>query len=833
MAELPIAEFIRSRLKEADSSFEVRKGTAFDTLFFKMAQFILQPFRDEVDEMFIGNSLRRILQTEDPDAFNEELVDAVVANVYVYRVEGGKSSGVARVYYESPVSREYAANGFTAVGANGKRYLNPAPFALLESQMETQIEDGLYFMDVPIASEEVGADTEILEAGGLVSVVGDEDTISVTNKAPVRGGADRETNTKLIERARKAITVRDLVTGKGSNAILFENFPNTIVEMQPIGFGDPEMMRDVVYNAHIGGKHDQYVKTAYVTRKSQDFIGILVDDTRASRTSTSIALPGTGPHFLGETSIDRTLGHPVVKQVKPYTSAMMRPKPLTPTLFQGEIDLSSKRKLIISLDGNTREVDVAGLIPSRTRRQEIINAINGSFGYNIATVYDNTIQLTSQTSGKSSNVAVLSYTNPALDAFNELFDEVSPLEAKGDGPIIFEEAVHYIIDNVNGTIARINGPEGDVDGGVATLEQGPGPVGSLGRIKLSSLAAVPTFSGAVDNAVVRVEGLDEPYKSYNGDYRVVEKISDTEVVVDAVFTEVVDVSGKLKLFENMIKDGEVVDIQFYFNPLSIDIGKFVKLGEDGRTRGIRPGRETMTIQDVAFLRAVSIEVIDPVSMEPLGQFLEARGGYGYGGYGMGAYGYGSSSEFRLAVNDPHARFSAFEDSYLVIDSAYQGYSLRVTYDCVPEIEQIHNFCRSDYERVLDGDVLAKHFIPAFVSATIEYEADSNDSTIPDNDTLTALVKQFIDTRQAGSPLQVSDISQFILKRVDPYANFKGSVKPFTLSAAIHNCNGTVSMVEDTTALSIVSPNPYPKYTDTPISARIVHWVSDNITLVRV
>lgn len=842
MAELPIAEFLRERMKESDGKFEVRKGTAFDTLFFKMAQLVLQPFRDEADEMFTANSLRRVLKTDDPDAFNEELVDAVVENVYVYRFQGGRSSGVARVYYDAPVGREYAANGFVAIGANSKNYVNPAPFAVLSSQMETQIENGLYYFDIPINSEELGADTEIPEAGGLVSVNGDPDVISVTNKNPVMGGRDRETNTQLIERARKSITVRDLVTGKGSSAILFENFPSAILEMQAIGFGDKEMMRDVLYNAHVGGKHDQYIKTSRVTRKSQDFVGILIDDTRASRTSTqlmmtdSVATPSSssGWHDLGEMSIDRGLGDPVVSQVKPYTSATMTPAPLLDTgvsVLLGEMDLSSKFNLLITLDGTERVVNVVGDIATRTKRQEIINKINKAFGYNIASSYEDRIQFTSQSSGTGSYLKIThASTN---DAFDELFAGPAPLEAFGDGPIIFSEGTQYLIKNEEGEIGRVvpsppAPPKWTSSGYLLTATGGS-----------STITAHPAQDFAIINVgdILVIAGASPT--EIDKEYRITKKVSDLIIEVDDVFPQTapipdgpIDLTDKVIIVNPRIKNNEAVDVQFYFNPLSIDIGKYMKLDDLGHVRGIRPGREALTIQDVAFLRVVQIEVIDPVSGEPLDQILKSQGGFGYGGFGDGSFGYGSSSEFRMVVNDPHARFSAFEDSYLVIDSAYQGYSLRVTYDCVPEIEDIHHFCRSDYERVLDGDVLAKHFIPAFVSATIEYEADSSDSSIPDNEALTSLVKEFIDTRPAGVPLQVSDVSQFILKKIDPNYNFKGSVRPFVLYTTIHNTDGTISMLEDSTALAIPEPNPFPKYTTAPLSPRISHWVSDNIVLVR-
>jgi hypothetical protein len=274
-------------------------------------------------------------------------------------------------------------------------------------------------------------------------------------------------------------------------------------------------------------------------------------------------------------------------------------------------------------------------------------------------------------------------------------------------------------------------------------------------------------------------------------------------------------------------------MQFYYNPVSIDIGKYIQLDLYGRERGVRPGREDFTITDIAFLRIVQIEAIDAVSGEPLDLEISGQGGFGYGGFGEGQFGVGSSADYRLVVNKPHERFSAFEDSYIVFNSALQGYSFRVTYDYVPEIENIHDFCRSDKERVLDGDVLIKHFIPAYVSGTIEYSVDTTDRSIPSNEELQARVGSYIEQVTAGTPLQISDVTQYILRQVDPYFRFGAFVKPFTLEAKIHNTDGVVSIVSDSSALVIPEEDPFPSDTTRPLSARIAHWVAENIEMVRV
>lgn len=827
MAELPISDFLRTRLREYDPNFEVRKGTAFNDFLFNPLQYILQPFRDEADELFIAQSLRRILQQDDPDAFDEEKVDDIVANVYVYRYEGGQSSGVARVYYDEPVNREYPTNGVTITGNNSKNYTNPAVFIITEAQMSSQIENGLYYFDIPIISEDLGEDTE-LDEESLVAVVGDDDVISVTNKEKISGGRDRETNTELIERAKESITVRDLVTGKGINAILFENFPAFLTEVNPIGFGDREMMRDILYNTHVGGKVDIFVKTSNILTTSRDFLGVLVDTTRASKTAAQFELPPSDPAFMGETNIDRTVADPIVTQVKEYSPARF----ISTVNLSSPVDLSSNQYIRITIDTETKTIRIAGAQESQTSRQEILDSINNAFGVDVAFAYSNTILIQTPTAGKDSLVIVEDPPPSFNSALIPVFGDPAPDSAwtrYGDGPVIFVEDLDYEITDITGEITRLaravviadTAPESR-----GTITGSPASPSDL-LVDVTSLGA---YASVDVDMVLRI--LSGPYA---GDYRIVEKIDDNNIRLDATFDAVVVLNSIFEVRAGGIKENELIFLDYYFNPVSIDIGKYVQLDEYGRERGIRPGRDDYTISDVAFLRIVSIDAIDAVSGDVLDIDISGEGGYGYGGYGEGQYGVGSSADYRMVVNEPHHRFSAFEDSYIVFRSAYQGYSFRVTYEYVPEIETMHDFCRSDAERVLDGDNLVKHFIPAYVSTIdpIRYSVDETDSSVPTNEELTERVKDYITSVKAGTPLQISDVTQYLLRQVDPNFRYGAFVEPFSLEARIHNLNGVVSITSSATALTVTEEDPFPLDTDMPLTARTSHWIADNIVLERI
>jgi hypothetical protein len=834
MSDLPISEFIVARLKEFDSTFELRPKTAFYDLFVRPQQFMLQPFQDDVSNMKTGTSLRKILSLADPDAYDEDIVDDLCSNVYVTRVTGSGSAGVARIYFISPVTREYPVGGVRCQGSNGVVYQNSSPFLITENQMASQIEDGLFYADIAISSETAGSESE-LDPGNLVEVLNDSLVTSVTNKTKISGGVSRETNTQLLKRAKNSIGVRDLNIGKGLNGILYENFASQIQSLTPIGFGDKEMMRDIVYNTHIGGKVDVYVKTPSITLKEQDFAGVLIDSTRQSSTTTQFEINGTSPFPLGEANVDRILRQPIVTEVKASEAAFLK----ATVDISGGVDLSSGTNLNITIDNATRNVRVAGATPSSTLRSDVIRTINQAFGRVVAKVAGQGFSIGSLAPGRSSVVRVTAPPTPSTNAVPLLFGPLAAYESLGDGPAVFSEGAHYTIDDGNGTISRSDTFNSSRINSTSLVPPGSGGVGEItifGSVISPSATAVIN-SVTLDSKFASVE-LDDVFViqtgTHAGEYRVIRKIDNNTVVLDKLFTAQVELAvvGFTTYLDGGMKSSEFINIEFDFNPLSIDIGKLVSLDAYGAVRGLRPGRENLTITGIPFLRILKIELIDGVSGEPLGVELGSRGGFGLGGFGEGVFGVGSGQEFRVVINKTAERFSMFEDAYIVINNSYEGSSFRVTYECVPELGNLHNFCRSDSERVLDGDVLIKHYLPGYVSGQINYSVDKTDISVPSNEALTERVRKFISTRPTVEPLNVSDVTQYLLSQIDPNFKYKSSVAPVTLTVEIHNTDGTVTVVSDRDKLVVPTPDPFPRDTAAPISEKIVHWVGDNIILVR-
>lgn len=309
---LPIRSFIIQRLLEFDPNFDVGSGVPTTGLMIDPQAVILQPIIDELTVVQASQSILTILESEDPDNFPEDIVDGLASNAFVERNTGAIGSDVERIRFFQPQVFSVQKGVLIFRGSSGQRYTNSESIAITSAEMALNQDGSLYYVDIPIIALDEGEAFNV-DKGGITSMEAEPVGVAnVTNLFGVTRGRDRETNTELIDRIKVAVTVRALVTGRGIIVTLTENF-TTIQEIEPIGFGDPEMMRDIVYNVHIGGNVDVYIKTSGLDDGSMDVFGLEVDTSRQRATTGTAAMVVQDVGYsLGQGSIDRTNGDPVV-----------------------------------------------------------------------------------------------------------------------------------------------------------------------------------------------------------------------------------------------------------------------------------------------------------------------------------------------------------------------------------------------------------------------------------------------------------------------------------------------------------------------------------------
>ena len=274
---IDVEQFMIDTIKTEFPSIDYREGTGFRDLFIKPNALILQSLADEID------TIRQNQSINNAPNMSEDEFDALMANIFVTRRTGQKSTGTVRLLF-SETQAVTIASGTLFTSADGLEFITRQSFSFTAEQMALNVLGSFYYVVVNVQSTGFGSDYNIA-AGDIVSISGGPTgVVSVENPSAFTGGQRRETNQELALRARFAITVRDLNTEPAIKHILLEQF-ESLLDVQSIGFGDPEMIRDVLTGqdlelgdlvigdadeVNIGGKVDIYLNPVTRETKSID-----------------------------------------------------------------------------------------------------------------------------------------------------------------------------------------------------------------------------------------------------------------------------------------------------------------------------------------------------------------------------------------------------------------------------------------------------------------------------------------------------------------------------------------------------------------------------------
>lgn len=233
----PIRDFILGRLATEFPELVLQDGEPIDDLVVKPLQVLLEPYRRQIQQVSNNQSVA------DPSILNEREADNLGSNYFVRRRLGGSSVGVARLYFSSPQGAIITPNNAVFDG-NGQRFFPVENQAISSSNMLFNIEDNLYYFDVIVRAEAEGTSYNVAP-NSLVGIEEFPAAVKVSNKSQFEDGADKETTEEYLARVENSLTEKSLVTFRGINARLLDVF-ESIRLIQVIGFGDPEMNRDIL-----------------------------------------------------------------------------------------------------------------------------------------------------------------------------------------------------------------------------------------------------------------------------------------------------------------------------------------------------------------------------------------------------------------------------------------------------------------------------------------------------------------------------------------------------------------------------------------------------------
>jgi hypothetical protein len=293
-----VRRFLIEKIKEFDDQIDTRSGSGVGNLLIKPLSLMLRQFVTDLD------FIRTQLSLEDVAFLGNEATDELIANLFIERRVGNQATGSVRIFFASPQeSLIPAGTGF--LDGDGQLFTTSEEVSISAAAMSVNREGSQFYVDVPVESAFTG-DSFNIAAGEIsateATIVG---AIRVTNPAAITGGITTETNEELVDRAGLAITVRNLINRRSISTVLLNEF-NIIQSLQPIGYRDPEMIRDLITvttslgerELNIGGHADIYIEpigyeTVDVDIPASAMTGNLTISTNVDRaTVTSSVKPG-------------------------------------------------------------------------------------------------------------------------------------------------------------------------------------------------------------------------------------------------------------------------------------------------------------------------------------------------------------------------------------------------------------------------------------------------------------------------------------------------------------------------------------------------------------
>lgn len=260
-------DLILAYFNENYPEIETARGSAIRTLVINSAAAILALINKDIEILKNSQSLLGIEFLTDID---ESVVEGIISNWLITRNTGSPSRGIARIVVSSDIEYSVTAgNKFLTEDGVEYQVTTSAIYSSTPDEGEELLlqdaENNRYFFLVPIESTEMGVSS--IQANTIMALSPEtfisDKIIFIESYTDFSTGNSIETISELLDRARTAITVRDLVTSKSINAVLRDQF-SEILQVTTTGMGDREMIRDKAYptSFHTGGKADVWVRAS-------------------------------------------------------------------------------------------------------------------------------------------------------------------------------------------------------------------------------------------------------------------------------------------------------------------------------------------------------------------------------------------------------------------------------------------------------------------------------------------------------------------------------------------------------------------------------------------
>ena len=308
---LSIEKLLADYVNEAYPDLDLTPGSVQRDIIINLYAALEQRLREELDVNLKSNSLLEI--SKNPDLADDTQVDRVLSNYNITRSVGAKAAGTVRIYVEAdetilvPVGTAVTLNSLTFKVSASVRAISTTETTLQTGDVTlTKGTGSLYFFNIPVEADEVGAKYNIKEDTTVSNMTPKlSRVVSAKTAQTLLGGKDSETNTELIAKLKQGITGKILGGRAHIEAKLKDEFPY-VISAGATGFGDPEMTRDVLQTddeaTHRGGTVDIHARTAHYP---------LIEEISVTGTQTA-----TTDRYEMQLTVDQCHGLYVVAQVR-------------------------------------------------------------------------------------------------------------------------------------------------------------------------------------------------------------------------------------------------------------------------------------------------------------------------------------------------------------------------------------------------------------------------------------------------------------------------------------------------------------------------------------
>jgi hypothetical protein len=178
-----------------------------------------------------------------PNALTTSSAADLASNFFVTRAEATYSTVPVRMYFSKPGRITLFVDN-SARTTTGLKFLPATAIQITAEDLEAHRSGNLYYIDALFVAEKPGVGYEI-PVNAIYTVDGVPGLVRATNLTASSSAANTETNDQLVTRILEGISDRSLVTERGISSSITEDLPE-VAEVQVIGFGDPEMERDIL-----------------------------------------------------------------------------------------------------------------------------------------------------------------------------------------------------------------------------------------------------------------------------------------------------------------------------------------------------------------------------------------------------------------------------------------------------------------------------------------------------------------------------------------------------------------------------------------------------------